>query len=239
MGTRPTEVWVYTVGGRNVLRSWFNYRKAVPGGKKTSPLDCVHVDAWPREWTIELIDLLTVLTRLVELEVDQAKLLDDILAGHVFTSDAVAEQGIRWPTGPSDRKPRTGYREASTLWTSESSLRRGPASPTRMSAPHGAVGFLPVPDDGKRGRARRLASPAGSVLALPGPVRLTACLSPSMCSRSVASGPQRQAPGVKPSAPGHGVRSRSSRCPRVPGVVEERGRPRFRGRARFRGVRGR
>jgi hypothetical protein len=104
---RP-EVWAYTVGGKNVLRSWFNYRKTVPGGKKTSPLDYIHVDVWPAEWTIEFIDLLTVLTRLVDLEPDQAKLLDDVLAGDVLTMDALAAEGVRWPAGPADRKPRYG-----------------------------------------------------------------------------------------------------------------------------------
>lgn len=59
-------VYDYTVGGKNVIRSWFNYRKAVPGGKKTSPLDRMHLDAWPGEWSSEFTDLLTVLTRLVQ-----------------------------------------------------------------------------------------------------------------------------------------------------------------------------
>jgi len=104
---RP-EVWAYTVGGKNVLKSWFNYRKAVPGGKKTSPLDYVHVDTWPGEWTTELIDLLTVLTRLVDLETEQAQLLDDVLAGSVLTMDALAAEGVRWPSKPSNRKPRYG-----------------------------------------------------------------------------------------------------------------------------------
>jgi Type ISP C-terminal specificity domain/Uncharacterized protein conserved in bacteria (DUF2188)/N-6 DNA Methylase len=107
-GPVPPEVWTYTVGGKNVLRSWFNYRKAVPGGKKTSLLDYVHVDTWPAEWTIEFIDLLTVLTRLVDLEAEQARLLDDVLAGDVLTMDALAAEGVRWPAGPADRKPRYG-----------------------------------------------------------------------------------------------------------------------------------
>lgn len=38
------EVFDYAVGGKNVIRSWVNYRKAVPGGKKSSPLDDLHVE---------------------------------------------------------------------------------------------------------------------------------------------------------------------------------------------------
>ena len=60
------------------------------------------------EWTPELIDLLTVLTRLVDLEAEQPRLLDDVLAGPMLTFDALAAEGVRWPAGPSDRKPRYG-----------------------------------------------------------------------------------------------------------------------------------
>jgi Type ISP C-terminal specificity domain/N-6 DNA Methylase len=98
----------YTVGGRNVLNSWFNYRKKTPGGKKTSPLDEIHVDRWPSEWTIELIDLLTALTRLVELEPKQADLLDRILEGSIFTKDDLAAEGVQWPSAKKDRAPRRG-----------------------------------------------------------------------------------------------------------------------------------
>ncbi|WHP16314.1 type ISP restriction/modification enzyme [Cellulomonas sp. ES6] len=107
---RPVEpaVWEFAVGGKNVLKSWFNYRKAIPGGKKTSPLDLVHVDTWDPSWTTELIDLLTVLTRLVELEPAQADLLDAILAGPVLTVAALQAAGVRWPTTAKDRRPRRG-----------------------------------------------------------------------------------------------------------------------------------
>ncbi len=98
-------VYDYAVGGRNVVKSWFNYRKRKPGGRKSSPLDEIHVDSWPKEWTIEFIDLLTVLTRLVELEPAQAKLLEQILAGPIATKDDLAAKGVKWPTDKNDRKP--------------------------------------------------------------------------------------------------------------------------------------
>jgi hypothetical protein len=103
------EVWAYAVGGRNVLKSWFNYRKKVPGGKKTSPLDYIHVDAWDPDWTTEFVDLLTVLSRLVELEPAQADLLERILAGPLLTLDDLRAAGVRWPTKPADRRPHRGY----------------------------------------------------------------------------------------------------------------------------------
>ena len=64
MGPARREAFDYAVGGENVIRSWVNYRQAVPGGRKSSPLDDLHVDVRP----VESTDLLTLLTRLVEAE---------------------------------------------------------------------------------------------------------------------------------------------------------------------------
>lgn len=104
---RP-EVWAYAVGAKNVIGSWVNYRKAEPGGKKTSPLDYIHVDVWDPDWTTEFIDLLTVLSRLVELEAAQADLLGDILAAPLITMADLRDRGTRWPVSPADRKPKYG-----------------------------------------------------------------------------------------------------------------------------------
>ncbi|HET9653903.1 MAG TPA: type ISP restriction/modification enzyme, partial [Kineosporiaceae bacterium] len=100
------EVWEYSVGGKNVLKSWFNYRKQDPGGRRTSPLDRIHPTTWDPDWTIEAIDLLTVLTRLTELEPAQAELLSKVLTGPVLTAADLGASGVRWPTGTADRKPR-------------------------------------------------------------------------------------------------------------------------------------
>lgn len=105
-GPVSREVFDYTVGGMNVIGSWFKYRKKNPGGKKTSPLDDIHVDEWPHEWTLEFTELLTVLTRLVSLEPAQAEVLEQILAGELITKDALSEAGVKWPETRDDRKPR-------------------------------------------------------------------------------------------------------------------------------------
>jgi uncharacterized protein YllA (UPF0747 family) len=83
--------WEYAVGGENMFTSRINYRKAVPGGKKTSPLDSIHVEAGDPDWTTELIDRLTVLTSLVELEPAQA----DLLTGPMYTLDSLRDAGVR------------------------------------------------------------------------------------------------------------------------------------------------
>lgn len=105
-GPVPQEVRDYEVGGRNVLDSWFGYRKAAPGGRKSSPLDDIHVDVWPADWTEELIDLLSTISRLTELEPAQADLLERIVSGTCLSSNDLANSGVRWPQTKMDRAPR-------------------------------------------------------------------------------------------------------------------------------------
>ncbi|MCL2464336.1 MAG: hypothetical protein FWF28_04610 [Micrococcales bacterium] len=100
------EVWEYAVGGKNVLKSWFNYRKAEPGGNRTSPLDDIHTDQWDPDWSSELLDVLSVLTRLVAHEPRQAQTLNRVLVGDVFTMAELRAAGVQWPTTKADRKPR-------------------------------------------------------------------------------------------------------------------------------------
>lgn len=110
---RP-EVWEYGVGGKNVIKSWFNYRKKDPGGKKNYPLDLVYPETWEPDWTTELIDLLTVLTRLTALEPAQAELMASILDGPLLTTAELEAAGTRWPKTKQDRNPRYAYNSRKT-----------------------------------------------------------------------------------------------------------------------------
>jgi hypothetical protein len=105
-GPVPPEVWEYATGGRRVIKSWFDYRKKNPGGRRTSPLDDIGATRWDPEWTSELLDLLSVLTRLTELEAMQDDLLDAVLAGGLLSRNELADLGVQWPTAPADRRPR-------------------------------------------------------------------------------------------------------------------------------------
>ena len=66
------EVWEYEVSGKHVLRQWFSYRKAnrerpIIGDRRTpSVLGEIQPDHWLAEYTSDLIDLLHVLTMLVD-----------------------------------------------------------------------------------------------------------------------------------------------------------------------------
>jgi hypothetical protein len=113
-GPVPERVWLYDVGGMQVVKKWFGYRKTKPGGKKTSPLDDIHADRWPLEWAQEFVELLTVLNRLVELERAQAELLDQVVATRTITIADLTQVGV-FPVSASAGKIRRGFGIENTL----------------------------------------------------------------------------------------------------------------------------
>jgi hypothetical protein len=78
------EAWRYEVSGKRVLTQWFSYRKKhrerpiIGDRRPPSKLGEIQPDHWLAEYTTELINVLHVLALLVELEPDQAKLLEAI-----------------------------------------------------------------------------------------------------------------------------------------------------------------
>lgn len=99
-------VFRYVVGGVAVVESWIKYRLASPTGRESSPLDNLNAQSWPADWSIELTELLTVITQLVALEDDQSQLLADVLAGELISIDELTEAGVRWPITRKDRDPQ-------------------------------------------------------------------------------------------------------------------------------------
>jgi hypothetical protein len=101
------KVWAYEVSGKNVLRQWFSYRKKnrerplIGDKRKPSPLGDIQPDHWLPEYTTELINVLNVLTLLVELEPKQADLLDRVIdgplipAGKITTGSKAASSRLR------------------------------------------------------------------------------------------------------------------------------------------------
>ena len=100
----PT-VWHYEVSGKQVLLQWFSYRKhhrerpIIGDRRPPSPLGQNQPDHWLAEYTTELINVLNVLGRLVELESAQAVLLEKICAGPTITAEALR------PTSVYDQAP--------------------------------------------------------------------------------------------------------------------------------------
>ncbi len=81
----PPEVWTFEVCGRRVVKRWFDYRKRNPSGRRSSALDDINPTRWPPEYTTALLNLLNVLGRLVQLELEQATLLELICEVPVIT----------------------------------------------------------------------------------------------------------------------------------------------------------
>ena len=84
-------VWSYEVSGKQVLSHWFSYRKRnrekPPMGDKRPPSELCKIqpEAWPAEYTTELLNVVHVLGRLVELERSQGELLVKICSGPTIT----------------------------------------------------------------------------------------------------------------------------------------------------------
>ena len=87
------EIWIYEVSGKQVLPQWFSYRKRnrekPPMGDKRPPSELCKIqpESWLAEYTTELLNVLHVLGRLVELEKAQGQLLVKICSGPTITAE--------------------------------------------------------------------------------------------------------------------------------------------------------
>ena len=102
-------VWAYEVSGKQVLLQWFSYRKKnrerpiIGDRREPSPLGKIQPDHWLAEYTTELLNVLNVLTLLVELEPAQADLLDRICAGPLISeADLKAAGAFDVPAGSEE-----------------------------------------------------------------------------------------------------------------------------------------
>jgi hypothetical protein len=100
----PPAVWHYEVSGKHVLRQWFSYRQKdrscpIMGDRRPpSKLGEVQPEHWLAEYTTDLIDLLSVLGLLVDLEPDQARLLDRVCSGPLIpVSELHAQNALETP----------------------------------------------------------------------------------------------------------------------------------------------
>lgn len=106
---RP-EVWAYEVSGKQVLTQWFSYRRhdrsrpLIGSRRPPSALNDIQPDAWLSEYTSELLNVLHVLTRLVDLEPAQADLLARICDGPTLDADALRAEGAFDAPGAAPRR---------------------------------------------------------------------------------------------------------------------------------------
>jgi hypothetical protein len=104
------EVWEYRIGGVQVIRKWFSFRKRKPDVEWQTPLNDILPAAWPARWTVELLDLINVLGLLVAMEPEQGQLLEAVISGPLIAADDLRAQGVL-PVPPHAAKepkvPRT------------------------------------------------------------------------------------------------------------------------------------
>ena len=82
-----------------MLTHWFSYRRKsrerplIGDRRPPSPLGDIQPDAWPAEYTTELLNVLNVLGLLVILEPAQTSLLDRVCNAPIFASSALLAAG--------------------------------------------------------------------------------------------------------------------------------------------------
>ena len=99
-------VWDYSVSGLQVVKSWLDYRKLKPSGKKSSRLDEIRPARW--EFTEDLLELLWVLEATINLEPEGAALLEEVCASELFLSSELPN-----PTSGERQPPRNAPYEGS------------------------------------------------------------------------------------------------------------------------------
>lgn len=104
------EVWAFKVSGMKVLDKWLGARtrKGIgrAAGKTATPLDLIRPTEWEDEWNDELLDLLRMLTRTVELGAQQRQLLEEVVQGELITPDQLPS-----PADAERKVPKTIKRD--------------------------------------------------------------------------------------------------------------------------------
>ena len=95
----PQAVWEYEVSGKRVLVQWFSYRRRdrsrpiIGTRRQPSSLGEIQPHSWLAAYTTELLNVLHVLGRLVDLESRQADLLNRICDGSLLSADDLRTSG--------------------------------------------------------------------------------------------------------------------------------------------------
>ena len=94
-GPVTRQVLDYDVGGRRIIWRWLNDRMLMPRNKrKTSTLDDLNVTSWSRQFTDELLALLSVLKGCVEQAPKQEALLDRVCGGPLISMTDLRAAGV-------------------------------------------------------------------------------------------------------------------------------------------------
>jgi hypothetical protein len=107
IGPVVPEVWAYDICGTSVVKKWFGFRQRTRGRqRRSSPLDDVRAERWTTRFTDELLDLLQVLTLLVDIEPRQEELLAQIVDAPLIAVDDLVRAGVLPVPAEARRAPR-------------------------------------------------------------------------------------------------------------------------------------
>ncbi|RJP19273.1 MAG: DNA methyltransferase [Candidatus Omnitrophota bacterium] len=98
-------VYHFEVSGLKVVQSWLGYRMKEGKGRKSSPLDDIRPECWTAQFTRELLELIWVLEKTIEIQPKQTELLDKVLK-----SDLIRENELP----PVSDELRNPFQEADT-----------------------------------------------------------------------------------------------------------------------------
>lgn len=121
----PAAVWRYEVSGKQVLTQWFSYRRktrerpVIGDRRPPSPLGDIQPEAWPAEYTTELLNVLNVLGLLIDLEPLQAAMLDRVCNGPLLSAEVLRAAGAFADIATAKRKAAPGQPEHPDLFAAE------------------------------------------------------------------------------------------------------------------------
>ncbi|WP_066928564.1 type ISP restriction/modification enzyme [Streptomyces sp. NBRC 110611] len=104
----PAGAWEFRAGGVRVLEAWFAQRAGVPAdgaeAAEAGSLAALRPADWPQQWTSELLELVTVLALLAELEPRRTE-LSSLVADGPRLGDAVLRAAGVLPVPSAARRP--------------------------------------------------------------------------------------------------------------------------------------
>ncbi|MFL4907604.1 type ISP restriction/modification enzyme [Streptomyces sp. MMS24-I2-30] len=116
------ELWEYRIGGVQVIRKWFSFRKRKPDVERQTPLNDILPSTWPARWTVDLLDLINALGLLVALEPRQAQLLDAVSSGPLITTDDLRGEGVLPVPSYATKEPKPPRQSRRTPGPGQESL---------------------------------------------------------------------------------------------------------------------
>ena len=111
------EIWILDLGGegRGGRQEENVFAIQTKGaGKRSSPLDKIRPERWTAQLTTDLLDLLHTLEETVDIQPEQGRLLDEVLAGNCFRAREL-------PPAPEEarRDPRSDETSQATLYQTD------------------------------------------------------------------------------------------------------------------------